>query len=174
EVIGILVRRHPFAGRYPSPAQLGANEVLITLTRRPGDELPRVVLVLAGLLDRPRPRVQPARTLGQLDRCLDIADLAGDRRALTVQRPGRRCRVIPHRDLARLQVGEALGETGQCGPDLPVRAHQIDIELCRVGETRAVHLRVPVLVEPGPTERVHYRRQRSEYLPPTRLPAQTD
>src|SRR5262249_60771605 len=106
---------------------------------------------------------RPPVALASVGRSWRMWGCARAGRALAVQRPGRRCRVVPHGDLARLQAGEALGEAGLRGPDLAVRADQIDVEVCPVGESWSVHLRVPVLVEPGTTEGVHYCRQRGEH-----------
>src|SRR6266542_76066 len=64
EVVGVGVCRGPLAGRHVRPAQLLPDEFLVLPAGRPRDELPGVVLVPAGVLDRARPRVQPAGALG--------------------------------------------------------------------------------------------------------------
>src|SRR5690349_5801368 len=60
EVVRVVVRRGALAGGHPGPAELGPDEFLVLAAGRPGDELPGVVLLLAGLLDAPGPGVEPA------------------------------------------------------------------------------------------------------------------
>ena len=80
QVVRVRVGRGALAGRDAWPSRrCCADQVLVVLARGPGDELPGVVLVLGGLLDRPRPGVEPAGALGLLDRRRDVADLALDR-----------------------------------------------------------------------------------------------
>src|SRR5215207_1631002 len=75
-VLGVLIGRDTLAGWHRCPAVLRTNQFLVLLRRCPGDELPGIVLLGALLLDRPRPGVQPAGRLRQLDGCLGIRHLA--------------------------------------------------------------------------------------------------
>src|SRR5205085_12695422 len=79
EVIRVLIGRGALAGRDLGPPEPAADQFLVLLARRPGNELPGVVLLLARLLDAPRPGVEPARALGLHDRGGGVPDLALDR-----------------------------------------------------------------------------------------------
>ncbi|CAM5635933.1 hypothetical protein SAURM35S_00096 [Streptomyces aurantiogriseus] len=98
-------------------------------------------------------------------------DLAGRG---VLQRPGRTGRVVPHRDLLLAHRVQTLGEPGLRRARLPVLADQVDVEVGRLLEFRAVDLRLPVLGEPGAAEGVDHGRQRRPELAPAGQAAQAD
>src|SRR5690349_4687719 len=68
QVVGVRVGRGALAGGHLRPAFLVAHELLVVRAGGPRDELPGVVLLLAGLLDRPGPGVEPAGRVGLVHR----------------------------------------------------------------------------------------------------------
>ena len=84
---------------------------------------------LAGLLDGPRPGVQPARGLGLVHRRRGVADLALDRRVRASSEPAADVASYHMATLPWLDVVEALGEAGLGGAGLTVLLDQVDVEL---------------------------------------------
>src|SRR5689334_17825459 len=166
QVVGVGVGRGALARGHLRPALLLTHEVLVALARGPRNELPRVVLLLAGLLDGPGPGVEPARLLGLDDGGGNVPDLALDRGVVGLERTGGRRRVVPHRDIALLHGVQALGEARLGGAVLAVRLDQVDVEVGGFLELRRVDLGRPVLLEPGAAKGVDDGGQRSEDLAP--------
>ena len=175
-VLGVGVERRPGPRRHVRPAFLGSDEVEVSLTRRPGDELLRIGLLLRSGRDGERPRPQPVAALAEPGvGSQREADLVGDLGLLRIgdERRGDRG-VDPHAALARLEQGEVLVEPVRGGARRARILHQVDIEIESRFPLRLVELRLPGLVEPARAEGVRHRREEGHVLAPAGLAAQAD